>query len=307
MSVTLKQLRYLMALHGTRHFGAAAGHCHVTQSTLSAAIQELESILNTRLVERTRRRVTFTPVGEEIVERAQRVVAEADDLMQLAQRQAAPLSGRLRLGVIPTIAPFYLPRILPPLRARYPSLRLFLREDQTDRLLEQLDGGQLDALLLALPWDHTGIQAKPLFSDSLLLCRLKRDGGERPLMAALDPRRLLLLEDGHCLRNHVVASCALAERGPFDGFKATSLHTLVQMVDNGLGETLIPEMAVQAGILEGTGIEAVSFADGEPKRTIALAWRRGASRQAEFELLASLLKNPESGYTAGSVSEGDST
>jgi LysR family transcriptional regulator, hydrogen peroxide-inducible genes activator len=297
MSVTLKQLRYLLALHGTRHFGAAAGHCHVTQSTLSAAIQELETTLDAQLVERTRRRVTFTPMGEEIVERAQRVVAEADDLMQLARRQGAPLSGRLRLGVIPTIAPFYLPRILPHLRARYPSLRLFLREDQTARLLEQLEGGQLDALLLALPYNHAGIQACPLFPDPLRLCRPRQSGQEGASMGALDPRRLLLLEDGHCLRDHVVAACSLAERGPFDGFKATSLHTLVQMVDNGLGETLIPEMAVQAGILEGTGLEAAPFVDGEPKRTIALAWRRGTSRQTEFELLAAVLKDPESGYT----------
>lgn len=297
MSVTLKQLRYLLALHDTKHFGEAAGHCHVTQSTLSAAIQELENTLDTQLVERTRRRVTFTPIGEEIVERAQRVVAEAEDLVQLARRQSAPLSGRLRLGVIPTIAPFYLPRILPSLRARYPSLRLFLREDQTARLLEQLDGGQLDVLLLALPYDHAGMHAEPLFADPLKLCRPKRNGGEPASMSVLNPRRLLLLEDGHCLRDHVVAACALAERGPFDGFKATSLHTLVQMVDNGLGETLIPDMAVQSGILEGTGLEAASFADGDPKRTVALAWRRGTSRQTEFELLAAVLKNPESGYS----------
>ncbi len=286
---TLRQLRYLVTLSEVRHFGRAAEACAVSQSALSAGIQDLEDTLQVTLVDRSRRQVALTPAGEETADRARRILADIHDLVQTAQSGRAPLTGPLHLGVIPTIAPFFLPRVLPGLRARFPDLQLFLREDQTERLIDRLEQGRLDVLVMAFPYAHPGIATLPLFEDAFRLCRTAAPTGPAPTLGGLNPADLLLLEDGHCLRDHVVAACRLSGRGPLNTFQATSLHTLVQMVENGLGATLVPEMAVNAGILSQTRLQAERFADAEPTREIGLAWRTPSARADEFTLLGQTL------------------
>lgn len=290
---SLRQLRHLAALADHGHFGRAARACHVTQSTLSASIRELENVLQAPLVDRSTRRVVLTPLGRETVERARAILAAAEALTQAAQAARAPLTGTLRLGVIPTIGPFLLPKVLPKLRRAWPKLKLYLTEDLTDRLVEQLHAGKQDVLLIALPHDCGNVGTAELFDDRFrFACR--RD---HPLAAAktVTPQRiaaenLLLLQDGHCLRDHALSACRIGARAHVDAFEATSLHTLVQMVDNGLGVTLLPELALAAGILKGTAVATRPLAEAAPSRTIALVWRKGTGRQAEFELLAGELK-----------------
>jgi len=299
MQPTLRQLAYLVALAETGHFGRAAAQCAVTQSSLSAGLQELEANLEVRLVDRTKRRVALTAAGEEIVERARDILARVDDLVQSAESARAPLSGKLRLGVIPTIAPFFLPKALPRLRASHPTLRLYLREDLTARLVDLLRAGQLDLILIAFPYQAGDLETLTLFDDAFLLCTRSEDHDAsqqtQPItLDTLQAENLLLLEDGHCLRDHVVDACGLrmrgaGEEGPLDAFKASSLHTLVQMVENGLGSTLIPQMALDAGILENTHLRARTFKDAQPARQIGLAWRKGSSRAEEFRLLGQII------------------
>src|SRR5262245_42086865 len=251
---TLKQLRHLVALADYRHFGKAAEACSVTQSTLSASLKELETVLEAPLVDRTNRRVAFTPLGEEIVERARRLIEETEALARTARAAREPLTGTVRLGVIPTIGPFLLPRILPGLRERWPRLKLYLREDQTDALLAQLHAGRLDALVLALPYDCGNVETAMLFADPFSVA-VRRDhklaAAKRIDAEDLRDEPLLLLQDGHCLRDHALSACRLGEKPHLESFEATSLLTLVQMVDNGLGTTLLPRLALDAGILKG--------------------------------------------------------
>jgi LysR family hydrogen peroxide-inducible transcriptional activator len=296
---SLRQLRHLVALHETGNFGRAAEAMLVTQSTLSASIKELETVLDAHLVDRTRRRVVFTPLGEEVVARSRRLLADAEGLVHLVASRRDPLSGDLRLGVIPTIAPYLLPRVLPDLRRRFPKLKLFLTEDQTGRLIEALDAGQLDLCLVALPCDCGGGEVAPLFTDRFrLACRADDPlAGSAPLApSALPPERLLLLQEGHCLREQALSACGLPDRGRREAFAATSLLTLVQMVEGGLGLTLVPELAVGAGLLKGTDLVTRPLA-GDAERTIGLTWRRGTARRAEFDLLAAALRAAwESGH-----------
>jgi len=285
---TLKQFRHLVALADNGHFGVAAKACFVTQSTLSASLKELETILGAPLVDRTKRRVAFTPLGDATVERARRLLEEADELVLAAKAVRRPLTGVVRLGVIPTIGPFLLPRILPGLREAWPQLKLYLREEQTEALLGQLQAGRLDALLLALPYDLGGAEFAVLFQDrfSLALRRghpLARQAQATP--AAIRKETLLLLQDGHCLRDHALSACRVGDKPHADAFEATSLHTLVQMVDNGLGVTLLPQLALDAGILKGTDLLTRPIAVDVPARDIALVWRKGTARRAEFQLL----------------------
>ena len=286
---TLKQLRHLVGLADNRHFGKAAKACFVTQSTLSASLKELEDVLQASLVDRTNRRVTFTPLGEATVERARRLLDEAQELVLAAQGERAPLTGTIRLGVIPTVGPFLLPRILPALRAAWPRLKLYLREDRTDPLLEQLHAGRLDAVLLALPYECGNVETAPLFKDRFSLA-LRRDHplarAKRVDPLAIEPESLLLLQEGHCLRGHALSACRIGGKVHADAFEATSLPTLVQMVDNGLGVTLLPQLALDAGVLKGTDIVARPLEVDHPERDIALVWRKGTARQAEFQLLA---------------------
>ena len=288
---TLKQLQYLVALRESGHFGRAADASFVTQSTLSAGIRELESLIGVTLVERTRRVVRFTPLGERIVEKARRVVREAEELGDMAKAAGKPLSGELRMSVIPTIAPFLLPKILPRLRADWPSLKLFLREETSGAACESLNRGQADCVLLALPYACGDVEAEPLFEDLLYIAWPGTDptpGAASP--DQIDPSRLLLLEDGHCLKDHALSACNRPELRAEASMLGTSLHTLVQMVDNGLGVTLLPQMAVDAGILTNTSIQALPLASEHPSRTIALVWRKASPRGKDFRLLAEVLR-----------------
>ena len=291
---TLKQLQYLVALKDHGHFGRAAEACFVTQSTLSAGLRELESLIGITLVERTRRVVRFTPLGLRIAEKAQRVLREAEELGDLARAAGKPLSGDLRMGVIPTIAPFLLPRILPRLRNAWPDLKLYLREETTGAACDSLHRGHLDCVLLALPYHCGDIESVDLFLDRLFVAfpEGEMETSQRDMIAAgeIDERRLLLLEDGHCLKDHVLAACNRPELRAEAAMLGTSLHTLVQMVDNGLGVTLLPAMALDAGILDNTHVVAKPLAADHPARRIALAWRRGSPREKEFRLLADALK-----------------
>jgi len=288
---TLRQLRYLVALADHLHFGRAAEECLVTQSTLSAGLQELESLLGAPLVERTRRSVVFTSLGDEVTERARRLLRDARDLVDTVRAADTPLSGPLRLGVIPTIAPYLLPRLLPGLRRAHPRLRLILREDLSARLMEGLKAGELDVLLLALPWPAEGVTFLPLGEDPFVLALPPGHAlaGDGPLdIANLPTDQLLLLEEGHCLRDHALAACQLAPKSE-NGLTGTSLHTVAQMVAGGLGITLLPRMAVDSA---GAGlvIRPLTGQDGPPTRTIGLAWRTASARAEEFRLLGAALK-----------------
>ena len=290
---TLKQMQYLVALEEHGHFGRAAESCFVTQSTLSAGLRELESLIGVTLVERTRRVVRFTPLGVRIAHKARRVLREAEELADLARGAGKPLAGELRMGVIPTIAPFLLPRILPRLRGEWPELKLYLREETSAAACDSLQRGQLDCVLLALPYACGEVEAAELFDDRLFVAFPAGEIDET-LGAidahAIDETRLLLLEDGHCLKDHALAACNRPELRAEAAMLGTSLHTLVQMVDNGLGMTLLPEMALTAGILDGTGIIARPLDAAHPARRIALVWRRGSPREKEFRLMAEALR-----------------
>lgn len=289
---TIKQLQYLVALREHEHFGRAAEHCFVTQSTLSAGIRELESLLGTTLVERTRRVVRFTALGNKIADKAQAVLAEAEGLAGLARAQGRPLCGDLRLGVIPTIAPFILPKLLPRLRKEWPDLELYLREETSQAACEALHRGQLDCVLLAMPFACGDVEQSDIFEDRLFVAYPK---GEAPNVKAIHPDeieegRLLMLEDGHCLKDHALSACNRPEIRASAAMMGTSLHTLIQMVDNGLGLTFVPEMALKAGILEHTGIESLPLDTKNASRTISLAWRKNNPRAEEFEMLAETLR-----------------
>jgi LysR family hydrogen peroxide-inducible transcriptional activator len=237
--------------------------------------------------------MAFTPLGDEIVERARRLIEETEALARTARAAREPLTGTVRLGVIPTIGPFLLPRILPGLRERWPRLKLYLREDQTDALLAQLHAGRLDALVLALPYACGNVETAGLFEDPFSVA-VRRDhrlaAAKRIEAEDLRDEPLLLLQDGHCLRDHALSACRLGEKPHLESFEATSLLTLVQMVDNGLGTTLLPRLALDAGILKGTDLVARPIAANSPARDIALVWRKGTRRREEFQLLAKEIK-----------------
>jgi len=290
---TLKQLQYLVALRETGHFGRAAETNFVTQSTLSAGLRELESLLGVTLVERTRRVVRFTPLGLKIADKAERVLREAEELAGMAKAAGKPLAGELRMGVIPTIAPFLLPRILGRIREQWPDLRLYLREETSGAACESLHRGHVDCVLLALPYACGDIEGEDLFDDRLFVAfaadKAPKDKG--PVSAdTIDPAELLLLEDGHCLKDHALAACNRPELRAEAAMMGTSLHTLVQMVDNGLGVTMLPEMAIDAGILDHTHIVARPLDADHPARRIALVWRTGSPREKEFHLFAKALR-----------------
>src|SRR5438477_7700388 len=275
---TIKQLQYLVALRRFGHFGRAADACFVTQSTLSAGLRELETLLGITLVERTRRVVRFTALGEKIADKAINVLRETEELAEVARAQGRPLHGELRMGVIPTIAPFLLPAMLPRLREQWPELKLYLREETSGAACEALHRGQLDCVLLALPFACGEVDKAMLFDDPLFVAF---PHGEAPLSsgieaAEIDEARLLLLEDGHCLKDHALSACNRPELRAHAAMMGTSLHTIVQMVDNGLGVTFIPAMAIEAGILEGTQVDAKPLRSNHGFRRIALIWRRSS-------------------------------
>ena len=290
---SLKQLQYLVALSEHLHFTRAAEACFVTQSTLSAGLKELEDALGAQLVERDRQTVIMTPIGLDVAQRARAVLAAAQELVEAAAASREPMTGVIRLGVIPTIAPFLLPQTVQALRARYPKLQLALREDLTANLLTRLTEGKIDFVLIALPYDTMQLLVEPLFDDALWIIGRKGDFNGKAKRVDLSTSladRLLVLEEGHCLRDHALYACGSRVPRSMQSIEATSLLTLVQMIESGLGVGLVPEMAVKSGFTESPTLEARPLASPAPKRTIALAARRSTLRKKEFDALAQVIR-----------------
>lgn len=295
---TLRQLQFLVSIADKGSFSRAAQACHVTQPSLSAAIKETEALLGLQLVEREARGARLTAAGGVVVARARRVLAEAQDLVAVAREAGAPLTGEFRLGAIPTIAPYVLPDTLSKLRKNYPDLKLYLREDQTDRLLEALRNRTLDAALIALPWEAPSIESISLCEDEFLF--VGPPDHELSKKAALHLTDLadhdvLLLEDGHCLRNHALSVCALPAGRNGAEVSATSLQTLVQMVAGGLGVSLLPKVAVEAGLGLGPDVSVRTFDEPVFGRSIGIAWRAGSPRAQEAKLIGEIVKDALSG------------
>lgn len=288
--ITLRQLRYLDALARHRHFGRAAEDCAVSQPALSMQIRDLERFLGVELVERRTGDVALTETGADIARRGKQILSAVNDLADFARHRGKALCGPLRLGVIPTIAPYLLPRLLPVLQERYPDLRLELRETQTRALVEELERGSLDLIMVALPLDNSEIETLPLFEDPFVLAvpadeKLAQAG--RIKADSIDPQRLILLEEGHCLRDQALAFCAVARREGVE-FGATSLATVMQMVANGYGVTLLPQIAVESEARDQR-VKLVPFSAPQPSRIIGLAWRKTSSRAQDFRALGDVV------------------
>lgn len=289
--ITLRQLRFLTAVADSLNFSRAAEACFVTQPTLSAGIKELEDRLGVTLIERTKRSVLLTPLGEEIVARARRLLLDAGDIETLAQAHRNPFEGDLRLGAIPTIGPYLIPRALPKIRADYPKLRVFLREEITESLIEGLNSGRLDLILIALPFETGALVTEPLFEDGYQLASPPDWPAPKSAGAdALDHAgQLMLLEKGHCLQRHALQAYPGRLLSREEDFAATSLTTLIAMVSEGLGITLLPNLAVDAGVTAPEQIRLTPLPDACP-RNVVLAWRPGSARQDLFMALAKLLR-----------------
>ena len=288
--ITLRQLRYLAALARTRHFGKAAEECAVTQPALSMQIRELERELGVDLIERRPGEIAVTETGIEVARRADHILAATRDLVDFARHRDV-LSGPLKLGIIPTLAPYLLPRVLPLLQARYAALRLDVRETQTDTLVEELAAGALDCLLLAMPVEGADVETIALFDDRFLLAAPAAEPlpKRRVTVADVDQRRLILLEEGHCLRDQALAFCASKTRDAPAGLGATSLATVMQMVANGYGVTLVPEIAADVEVRDAR-VKLTRFAAPEPGRVIGLAFRRTSPRRKDFDALGAVVK-----------------
>ncbi|HEV7319867.1 MAG TPA: LysR substrate-binding domain-containing protein [Ensifer sp.] len=291
--LTLRQMRYFEALASARHFGKAAELVHVSQPALSAQIMEMESHLGVKLVERSRSGVLLTRKGEEVLARARAILVEVDLLEQSARTSSGTLEGRIRIGVIPTLAPYLVPRLVPHLRSIYPAIEIELKESVTSRLVGDLGDGLLDAVIAALPIDTDGLATKPLFSDRFYMAMA--DNERNILMSPLtedqvDVEQLLLLEEGHCLRDQALAVCSTAGKRRLVSFGATSMTTLLQMVANGMGMTLIPEIAI-ATEASRNAIRIVPFAAPEPAREIGLVWRRSSPRERDMDALATAISD----------------
>lgn len=289
---SVRQLECLIAAAKHLNFRAAARDCHISQPALSSQIAHLEACLGVALFERNRRRVLLTPVGEALVERAKRLLADLDDMGALAQSHAEPLGGQLRLGVIPTVAPFLMPQALPLLRRACPGLELLLREEQTARSLTLLDEGKLDAVLLALEADLGDVSSLPLFQDPFVFAAATGHPlATRKTVRAADLRaqRVLLLEDGHCLKDQAWAICQAGGVRDYVDFRATSLATLAQMVSSGAGVTLLPQLSVST-VGSMPGLVVKPFAKPVPYRTIGIVWRPTSPRRELFEAIGEVLR-----------------
>jgi LysR family transcriptional regulator, hydrogen peroxide-inducible genes activator len=292
--VNLRDLRYLVALADTRHFGRAADKSHISQPTLSAQIRKLEEQLGVQLVERQPRKVALTDVGEQVVARARRILHEADDITELARGSRDPLAGVLRVGLIPTLGPYLLPLVMPRIRKQLPRLQLLLYEFQTAPLLEQLRGGELDLGVLALGVDVAGLEVAPLHEEPFVLAvpsthRLAKKAAVRA--EDLSGETLLLLEDGHCLRDQALDVCSRVDVREAKDFRGTSLETLRQMVAAGLGVTLLPELATEGPFAAARNLVLRPFAKPAPRRTLAAVWRRSTSRRAAIAAVAASIKD----------------
>jgi LysR family hydrogen peroxide-inducible transcriptional activator len=292
--MNLRDLRYLVALAEHKHFGRAAAASFVSQPTLSTQIRKLEEELGVVLVERAPRKVMLTPAGQDMVARARRVLAEVEQMKEAARRTRDPESGTLRLGIFPTLGPYLLPHVMPLLRERFPRLELLLVEEKTPVLLERLDQGRLDAALLALPLHDDQLHVEPLFEEPFVLAvpaghRLA--GAASMAMADLADERLLLLEDGHCLRDQALDVCRLSGASEKTEFQATSLETLRQMVAAGVGVTLLPTLAVKPPVARSGDIRLLPFDDAQPpSRRIGMAWRRSSARADILQRLAGVFR-----------------
>lgn len=285
--LTLRQMRYFEALAATRHFGRAAEMVHISQPALSAQIMEMEQYLGAKLVERTRSSTILTQKGEDVLRHVRSILHQVDLLEQTARTGSGTLEGLVRIGIIPTVAPYLVPQFIPHLRRTYPSVEVELKEAVTDRLMADLLAGKLDAVIAALPLDLEGIQTRPLFTDRFFMA--VAENGENVLISPLTEHevnvdRLLLLEEGHCLRDQALAVCGANKRSLVN-FGATSMTTLLQMVSHDMGMTLVPEMAI-ATETSRNSIRIVPFADPPPSREIGLAWRRSNHRAKEMDALA---------------------
>ncbi len=287
--ITLKQLRYFSAVARHLHFGRAARDCHVSQPALSLQIQELETQLGCQLVERRRGAVALTEIGREIAERASRILTEAGDLVDYARHRPQLLTGKLDLGVIPSIAPYLLPAALPLLHRLHPALDLRLRETQTATLLDELAAGQLDIALLSLPAEQAGLESQHLFDDDFVLITPadSEDASFTP-EAALSGDTLLLLEEGHCLRDQALSLCRTGAGGSRRQYGASSLATIMQMVANGFGATLMPAMALPIELRPDVPVKLFRFAEPAPSRSIGLVWRRTSPRKHDFRALGEI-------------------
>ncbi len=299
---SLRQLECLVAAAETLSFSRAAKACYITQPSLSAQIRLLEDLLGVELFERRGRRVLLTPAGEQLAAVARRVIAQARELVEVAASYQEPLGGTLRLGVIPTVAPYLLPRLVPRVKAEHKKLRLLIREDTTAHLVADLESGKLELLLLALEADLGEVETLPLFVDPfrLVVPHGHRLAARKRVSAQdLADERVLLLEDGHCLRAQALPLCERAGAHEVDDFRAASLGTLVQMVAGGVGITLVPELALELEARPERELAVLPFAGEAPARTIGLAWRRGSARRPEFLLFAEALRSLGTGSSAG--------
>lgn len=291
--MNLRDLRYLIALADLRHFGRAAEACHVSQPTLSTQVRKLEEELGVALVERAPRQVMLTPAGRDIVERARRVLAEVEQMRETARRTSDPEAGSVRLGMFPTLGPYLLPHVVPNIRARFPRLELLLVEEKTEILLNMLRAGRLDAAVLALPLHDESLEVEFLFEEPFVLAlpiAHPLAGHSRLTLADIADEHLLLLEEGHCLRDQALSVCQLAGAGEKEGFRATSLETLRQMVAAGVGITLLPMLAVQPPVPVSESIRLLPFRAPAPTRRLAMAWRRSSAMTPFLRDLAGLLR-----------------
>jgi len=282
-------MRYLTAVAETLNFSRAAELCFVTQPTLSAGIKELEDRLGVQLIERTRQSVLLTPVGEDITARAQRLLLDASEIETLARAHQNPFEGDLKLGSIPTIGPYLLPHNLPAIRKAYPDLRVYMREEMTESLIEGLNTGRLDLILIALPFETGALEILPLFKDGYQLATPADWPVPRDIELLTQGGQLMLLEKGHCLQRHALEAYPERILSVQDSFSATSLTTLIAMVSEGLGVTLLPNLAVSAGVVGGSDVRLTPLPDACP-RQVVLAWRPGSARDQLFRKLGNLLQ-----------------
>jgi LysR family transcriptional regulator, hydrogen peroxide-inducible genes activator len=292
VELKLKDLRYLVAVADERHFGRAAAHCFVSQPTLSAQLKKLEQSLGVQLIERAPNAVSLTAVGEEIVARARRMLEAGDEVVELARSHQDPLAGRLRVAVLPTIGPYLLPQVAPAIRKSLPRLQLHLYEYQTAPMLEKLHVGELDLGILALPVELAGLESRELYKEEFLLAVPERHPlavHERVRVADLRDERLLLLEEGHCLRDQALEVCSRVGLRDSQDFRATSLETLRQMVAAGAGVTLLPELAGRGAYRSGRGVVLRPFVRPAPARHIGAVWRKTTARRAAIDAVGAVI------------------
>jgi LysR family hydrogen peroxide-inducible transcriptional activator len=292
--MNLRDLRYLVAVADTKHFGKAAELCHVSQPTLSAQIKKLESYLGVELIERQPRRVALTDIGTRLVSHARRVLQETDELIAIAKDNRDPLAGKLRLALIPTIGPYLLPLVARKLRKQLPRLQLMLYEHRTEELLEKLRNGAIDVGILALPVDLDGLQARELYSEDFMAAvpndhALAKKANVK--LGELAGESLLLLEDGHCLREQALEVCSRIDVREDQDYRATSLETLRQMVAAGLGVTLLPKFAATGPFSHTSGLAVKPFAKPAPHRLVGAVWRKSTTRMQAIEAVCDVIRN----------------